>query len=86
MKIIARLEWTDPTSPNNECHYNHCIADTPFGRFLLTRKGWKDDPGYGFDETPWGIVEYRGWGSIEAAQEWAAQEMSRRIEQCLNIE
>jgi hypothetical protein len=55
---------------------------TPFGRFLLTWKGWKDEPSYGFDETPWGEVEYHGWNSVEEAQEWAAQEMERHIDKC----
>jgi hypothetical protein len=73
------LAWSDPAKPNEECRYNHSIAQTPFGRFLLTWKGWKDDPGYGFDETPWKEIEYRGWDSVEAAQKWAEEEMLRRI-------
>lgn len=77
------LEWTMPAAPNDIHHYNHTIAETPFGRFLLTWKGWKDYPAYGFDETPWGGVEYHGWGTVEEAQEWAAQEMERRIAACL---
>jgi len=82
------LEWSEQRAPNADCHYNHVIADTPFGRFLLTWKGWKDDPGYGFDETPWGEVEYHGWYAVEEAQEWAAKEMVRRIEACFkaNVE
>ncbi len=76
------LEWAAPSEPNDECHYNHPKAETPFGRFLLTWKGWKDSPEYGFDETPWGEGEYRGWATVEEAQEWAAQEMNRRIAAC----
>lgn len=76
------LEWTDPSEPNDECNYNHTKAETPFGCFLLTWKGWKNYPDYGFDETPWGEVEYHGWPTVEDAQEWASQEMGRRIAAC----
>lgn len=76
------LEWSEHRTPNSDCHYNHTVADTPFGRFLLAWKGWKDYPAYGFDETPWGEVEYHGWDTVEEAQEWAEQEMARRIEAC----
>ncbi len=72
------MTWTEPSPPNSECHYNHSMAQTPFGRLLLTWKSWKDDPGYGFDETPWGEVEYRGWSSVQEAQQWAEEEMKRR--------
>ena len=83
LDITVSLEWTAPNVPNNDCRYNHCISETPFGRFLLTWKGWrKDDPEYGFDKTPWGVIEYHGWSTVEDAQEWAAQEMGRRIRAC----
>lgn len=75
------LTWTDPSAPVDGCSYNHCEAQTPFGRFLLTWKGWKEegDQGIGFDETPWGAVEYLGWCSIEEAKQWAEAEMATRI-------
>ena len=78
----VRLIWTEPAPPGNGCYYDHAIAETPFGRFLLTWKSWKDDPGYGFDETPWGEVEYHGWNAVAEAQKWAAEEMARRIGRC----
>lgn len=77
------LTWSIPSPANKECPYNHTVAETPFGRFLLTWKGWKDDPGYGFDETPWGEAEYHGWITVAEAQEWAAKEMARRCASCL---
>jgi hypothetical protein len=79
-----RLTWADPSPPTPECHYNHTISETPFGRFLLTWKGWKEYPDYGFDETPWGEGECKGWNSVEDAQEWASQEMQRRVKLCLS--
>lgn len=80
------LSWSDPAEPKEKgCHYNHTIAETPFGRLLLTWKGWKDDPGFGFDETPWGEVEYRGWSTVREAQEWAEGEMARRCMACFSL-
>lgn len=80
MNKLISLKWTESSPPTKECPYNHSIADTPFGRFLLTWKSWKDDPQYGFDETPWKDVAYHGWDSVEEAQKWAAKEIERRIQ------
>lgn len=77
-----KISWTISSPPNENCPYNHTIAETPFGRFLLTWKAWKEDPDYGFDETPWGKVEYHGWNTAEEAKEWAEKEMTRRCEAC----
>jgi hypothetical protein len=38
---IKPLIWTDEQKSNDEISYNHVIAETPFGRFLITWKGWK---------------------------------------------
>ncbi len=73
------LPWTEATGPSEDCHYDHLTAQTPFGRFLLTWKGWKDQPDYGFDETPWGEVEYHGWDTIDEAKAWAETQMGDRI-------
>lgn len=77
------LKWTPELPPNDSCYYHHTSAETPFGRFLLTWKGWKEDPIYGFDETPWNEVEYRGWATVKEAQEWAEQELIRRADSIL---
>jgi hypothetical protein len=82
---MSRLIWTPETRPNDECGYDHTIAETPFGRFLLTWKGWKEswNMGMGFDETPWGEPVYDGWDSVEEAQAWAEAEFVRRCEEFL---
>ena len=85
-KLEPVLDWSEPSSPNEHCSYTHSIAETPFGRFLLTWKGWKESPDYGFDETPWDMAEYRGWSSVEEAQSWAGKEMARRIDALLSEE
>jgi hypothetical protein len=79
---MVKLFWTDNRPPSGECRYDHCIAETPFGRFLLTWKGWKADwqNNLGFDETPWDEVVYNhNCNSLEAAKQWAADELEKRI-------
>jgi len=73
-----KLNWTENRDPCDECSYSHCIADTPFGRFLLTWKVWKTDISYplGFDETPWGDIFYGNWDTIEEAKAEAESVLS----------
>jgi hypothetical protein len=80
-----KLDWSAPAPPNSECSYDHTVAVTPFGRFLLTWKSWKEpwNNGLGFDETPWGDVVYDHWDSIEEAQTWAEAELRKRCEELL---
>ena len=80
---LVRLAWSAPAPPCEECRYDHTRAETPFGTFLLTWKGWKEYDSPGFDETPWGEVVYNGWNTVEEAQAWAESEMERRIKECL---
>lgn len=71
------IEWTENRKPNKQCPYDHCIGETPFGNFLLTWKGHKDEPDFDaslmFDETPWNDVWVDLWGGIEGAKR-AAEE------------
>ncbi len=77
--LTVSLTWSEVSPPNEDCHYTHTKAETPFGVFLLTWKGWKEHMDCGFDETPWGEVVYLGWNTVESAQKWASEETSRRI-------
>lgn len=81
--VMLPLEWTENRQPNRECGYNHCIAETPFGRFLLTWKGWKSEPwqdiGMGFDETPWGDVWYDCWDDVEDAKKDAEAALKTKV-------
>lgn len=73
-----KLEWSEERPPCAEVGYNHCEASTPFGRFLLTWKGRKEDPEYGFDETPWGEAIYPCVDSLEETKRWAQTEYDKR--------
>jgi hypothetical protein len=83
--MIKPLEWSDVKEPCEECRYHHVTAETPFGRFLITWKGWKqfDDPT--IDETPWG-----GFGGVgpdlDDAKEIAESEYIKRVKNCLNYD
>jgi hypothetical protein len=55
------LAWSDEKPPQEEgCRYNHVTAETPFGRFLISWKGWKTYPGYTIDEGPVACNFYTG--------------------------
>ena len=75
------LQWTENRQPNEECRYNHCIAETPFGRFLITWKGWKryDDPTV--DDTPWGDW-YGGFNSVDEAKAACQREFDVKVKVC----
>jgi hypothetical protein len=79
---VRPLEWTAARKRDNACRYDHCIADTPFGRFLLSWKGWKAYPLYTADETPWN--EWAGtWDTLDEAQRECEAEFARRLQLCL---
>ena len=84
---MLKLNWSKPSPPCSGCCYDHVIGETPFGRFLLTWKSWKEpwNMGMGFDETPWGEVIYDGWDSVEEAQLWAESEMRKRCKELLLV-
>lgn len=78
---VKPLTWTGTKEPDQFCPYHHCIAETPFGRFLITWKGWKDDPCPTVDETPWN--EWFGsFVTVAEAQQACAQEFNRRLALC----
>jgi hypothetical protein len=43
---IAPLVWTEPASPNDDIRYDHVTAATPFGRFSIEWKSWKQFDSY----------------------------------------
>lgn len=77
-----QLTWTEHRPPCPEVRYDHHIAETPFGRFVLTWKGWKrrGDEGIGFDETPWDEAWYESWHTPQDAMQAAEVELKRRID------
>ena len=80
---VRPLAWTAEREPNDECRYNHCIAETPFGRFLLTWKAWKDYPIATADETPWGEWFDAVWADVAKAKVACEHEYGRRVALCL---
>jgi hypothetical protein len=79
---VKPLVWSENQNPNSECPYHHCTAQTPFGSFLLTWKGFKKYYFVTADETPWN--EWFGsWDSVEMAKSACQAEYSRRVLVCL---
>jgi hypothetical protein len=80
---VRPLAWTDVRKPDDQCHYTHCISETPFGRFLLTWKGWKENIDPVADETPWGEFYNPCAGTVAEAQAACEREYRRRVALCL---
>lgn len=80
---IKALDWSDERRPSVSCQYSNCYAHTPFGRFLITWKGWKDNPDFSADETPWGEWFGGYWNTLAEAQAACEQEYARRVALCL---
>lgn len=70
------LEWTEESSPNESCPYDHTQALTPFGYYRITWKSWKDYPSYGVDFGEEYIVE---GNTLSLAKEAAQADYDRRV-------
>ena len=47
------IRWSDRAAPGtDEIPYDHVIAETTFGRMVISWKGWKEYPVYTLDEHP----------------------------------
>jgi hypothetical protein len=51
------------------CGYNNWLGETPFGRILITWKGWKEYHDACVDEFPGGFQAYGGPNDVKAACE-----------------
>jgi hypothetical protein len=47
------LTWSEERQPCEDCRYNHHLAETPFGRFVIAWKGWKELDAVTVYESPW---------------------------------
>ena len=74
------LQWTDNMPPSETCRYDHCIAKTPFGRFLITWKSWNEYDSPTVDETPWGDW-FGAFNSVDDAKAACQQGMNERLAQ-----
>lgn len=63
--------WSDPSPPNDFCHYDHCSAKALFGTMRIEWKSWKDYPNYClyFDA---GETFIGSFDSLDRAKEHAA--------------
>ena len=61
------IKWTP--DGDKTCGYNNWLGETPFGRILITWKGWKEDPDACVDEFPGGFNSYGAPDDVKAACE-----------------
>jgi len=84
---IKPLKWTDPQPANSEISYSHVISETPFGRIVITWKGWKEYASYDIEEVPWNSystndIWYNCGADLEHAKQLAEEEYKNRLSQC----
>ena len=77
----ARLQWTENMPPGEDCLYDHCTAETPFGRFLISWRSWKQFDSPTVDEAPWGdwCEALDAFNSVDAAKAACQREMDERL-------
>jgi hypothetical protein len=79
--LAVGLQWSENMPASKECRYDHCIAQTPFGRFLIAWKSWEEYDSPTVDETPWS-----DWGgffnSVDEAKAACQREFDKRLEAC----
>lgn len=79
-----QLVWSEEAEANEQVRYNHTIAETPLGRFLVTWKGWKKYASITIDETPWG--DFGGVAcDLADAKEMAQKMWNEKIQACLQV-
>lgn len=61
---------------DKSCSYNNWVGTTPFGRILITWKGWKDYPMACVDEFP---GDFQAYGSPDEVKDACEAEYLRRL-------
>ena len=79
---IVDLEWSEPAPPNERCHYDHVIAETPFGKVTIEWKGWKSYPGY-TAETPWGY--FASENTLEDCKDAVKLDLEQRVRSVVEV-
>jgi hypothetical protein len=79
----VKLVWSENKRPKEGCRYDHCEAITPFGKFVITWKSWKEFDTPTIDECPWSLsdisIDYKQFRSVESAKEYAEKEYIKRL-------
>jgi len=77
------LQWSEPAEPDQTIRYNHVIAVTPFGCFLITWKGWEEYDSPAVDETPWGGF-WQAFSTVAEAKRECELEYAKRLKESLS--
>lgn len=81
---VKPLEWSALSPPNVACHYNHTYADTPFGRYQIEWKGWKDHPSFTVELAGNHLAIYGG-NTVERSRELVQADYEARILSALDL-
>jgi len=82
--LVKPLEWSEELPPCDDCRYNHITATTPFGRFLITWKGWKEKGAeqVSIDESPWNEDITIPCSDVESAKQGAQKKYEEKLLSC----
>lgn len=47
------ITWSEHQKPNKDTRYDHVIGETPFGRFVIAWRGWKEHDTFDVVNIPW---------------------------------
>lgn len=81
---VRELVWSENMGPNSDYMYDHCIACTPFGNFVLTWKSWKEHIDIDI-EAPWGYLASVA-SSLEEAKQLCYTAWYNKVLECLTNE
>lgn len=80
MNLQPVLQWREPAPANEEIRYDHVIAQTPFGRILITWKGWKSHSSYDVEEAPGqDLGVCMSYNSLTEAKQKASEQYWERL-------
>ncbi len=79
---IVKIEWSDHHEPNDICHYDHVIGQSPLGEFRIEWKGWKEHKCFTIDVSPFGYLDCYA-GSLEVAKKDAQGYFESNIKKCI---
>lgn len=74
--IVKPLEWSEEKVSNKDVKYNHVIAETPFGRFVIA---WKSNDSFDVMESPLEPENYKFFSTLEQAKESCQEDFNVAI-------
>ena len=82
---IKKIQWGELQEPTASVPYTHIFGTCGLGLFLISWKGWKLEPDYNLEQTPWGDSNYFS-SDIEELKQRCQTELEERILSSLELD